>query len=338
MTWAMFAISAADLSPAGCAAYTYFVYASQPYLREPYYQFSEQINDDIYTNGNTNPAFTFLTGHGGFLQIPTHGFTGYRPRLDAFFIDPTLPPQLEGLEVKGMKHQGAVFNVNIGPINTKITRVAPRRSLLQRRAGIDAIISLDTDAVTKKSAPVTVRVAARNPRAGDHPLRIGDSLVIPTRRPDLNPPDLPGNKAQCKPTFSDSTWVPGQFPLSAVDGSNATVWQPSTSAPSALTVDLQKRTKINGVSFNWGTYPPAAWTVQVGNAADGAFATVAHSADVKISEPWSRDDSLVVKRHTGNVTVSMLPSQVEARWVRLVIEGTKGDSGSGATVAQFGIL
>lgn len=332
MTWAMFAISAADLSPAGCAAYTYFVYASQPYLREPYYQFSEQINDDIYTNGNTNPAFTFLTGHGGFLQIPTHGFTGYRPRLDAFYLDPTLPPQLKGLEVKGMKHQGAVFNVVIGLEQTTITRVAPRKSHLERRTSANT-----TTTDSKKSAPVVVRIASRNPRAGDYPLRIGQSLVIPTRRPDLNAPDLPGNKAQCKPAISDSTWVPGQFPLSAVDGSNATVWQPSTTAPSALTVDLQAPTKIKGVSFNWAKYPPNSWTVLVGTAQDGPWKQVAASKDVKVSEPYDEEESLVVTRHIGNVTVSMLPSEVEARWVRLVIEGSKGKKG-GATVAQFGIL
>lgn len=333
MTWAMFAISAADLSPTGCAAYTYFMYASQPYLREPYYQFSEQMNDDITTNGNTNPAFTFLTGHGGFLQIPTHGFTGYRPRLDAFYLDPSLPPQLKGLEVKGMKHQGAVFNVAIGPVHTTITRVAPRKSHLHRRTDDNSTMTADS----RNSAPVLVRIASRNALAGDHPLRVGQSLVIPTRRPDLNAPDIPGNKAQCKPAVSDSTWVSGQFPLAAVDGSNATVWQPSTTKPSSLTVDLQSATKIKGVSFNWAKYPPNSWAVQVGSAQGGPWKEVAASKDVKISEPYDEEESLVVTRHIGNVTVSMLPKVVEARWVRLVIEGSKGTEG-GATVAQFGIL
>jgi len=32
------------------------------------HRFSEQTNDVYDTNGGTNPAYTFLTGHGGFLQ------------------------------------------------------------------------------------------------------------------------------------------------------------------------------------------------------------------------------------------------------------------------------
>ncbi|KAH8145046.1 uncharacterized protein LAJ45_10957 [Morchella importuna] len=326
MTWAMFAINAADLSPAGCASYTYFVYASQPYMREPYYQFSEQMNDNITENGNTNPAFTFLTGHGGFLQIPTHGFTGYRPRLDAFYLDPSLPPQLKGLEIKGMKHQGAVFNVRIELENTTITRVPPRKTLAAR----NTTASLD--------APVTVRIGTRNAMAGDWQVALGESLVIPTRRPDLNGTDLPGNLAQCKPAYSDSTWVAGQFPLAAVDGSNHTTWQPSTSAPSAVTVDLLAPTKIKGVSFNWARYPPEAWTVLVADSEDGEWTVVGSNSTVEVSDPWSRDEALVVRRHVGNVTVQMLEEEVEARWVKLVIEGTKGATAVGATVAQFGLL
>lgn len=71
---------------------------------------------------------------------------------------------------------------------------------------------------------------------------------------------------------------------------------------------------------------------------DGEWTQVGGSTSIGISEPWDADESLVVTRHIGNVTVEMLDSEVEARWVRLVIEGTKGDSSVGATVAQFGIL
>lgn len=171
---------------------------------------------------------------------------------------------------------------------------------------------------------------------GDHPLLINQSLTVPTRRPDLNATDLPGNKAQCKPAFSDTTYVPGQFPLAAVDGSNHTVWQPSTRGPAALTVDLGDVTEIRGVSFNWARYPPDAWTLLVGDEADGVFRVVAGSRSVEISEPWVEEDALLVVRRVGNVTVSMLEEVVEARWVRLVVEGSKGVDG--ATVAQFGIL
>lgn len=327
MTWAMFAINAADLSPAGCASYTYTLYASQPYLREPYYQFSEQINDNIYENGNTNPAFTFLTGHGGFLQVPTHGFTGYRPRLDAFYLDPSLPPQLDGIEIKGMKHQGSVFNVYVNNTSTTITRMSPRKH--GRR--------------TNKPGPVTVRIGSRNAMAGDWQLSVGQTLVIPTRRPDLNGTDLPGNKAQCKPAESDMPWHPGQFPLAAVDGSNHTMWQPATSGPSALTVDLQAPTVIKGVSFNWASTPPEAWTLLVGGngPAPESWQQVFRSTNVDINDPWREEDALIVRMKTGNTTTQMFSDDVvtTSRWVRLVVEGTKGPhKDRGPTVAQFGIL
>lgn len=96
--------------------------ASQPYSREPFYQFSEQTNDVYNENGGTNPAFTFLTGHGGFLQTFTNGFSGFRPRLDAFYLDPSLPPQLPELTMKGMHWKDSLFDVTIKLDGTTVTR------------------------------------------------------------------------------------------------------------------------------------------------------------------------------------------------------------------------
>ncbi|KAF8246310.1 hypothetical protein K440DRAFT_553753 [Wilcoxina mikolae CBS 423.85] len=318
MTWAMFAIGALNLSPHGCASWTYFIYASQPYLREPYFQFSEQILDDIYANGNTNPAFTFLTGHGGFLQIPTHGFTGYRPRLDAFYLDPSIPPQLEnGVTVKGMKHHDAAFDVHINPENTTITR---------RRRG------------TSKS-PVMVRIATRNPKAGDYPLLPGETLTIPTRRPDLNGTDIPGNKAECKSAVSSSPYVPGQFPIGAVDGSNHTQWRPITTGPAELVVDLGQKTEINTISMNWAKWPPRKFTVFVSDKENGAWTEIHRDEAVKISAPWREKDALKVVMQTGNTTVVELgEKKKEGRWVKLRIEGDRSGEGWGGTVAQFAIL
>ena len=56
MTYSIFAINANELSPSGCSAYTYTQNGFEPYLRAPWYQFSEQVNDDPDTNGNTTPV------------------------------------------------------------------------------------------------------------------------------------------------------------------------------------------------------------------------------------------------------------------------------------------
>jgi len=80
---------------------------------------------DVYSrNGGTNPAYSFLTGHGGFLQVFTHGLTGYRFRSDVFYLNPSLPPQLapDGIIVKGMKWREAIFDVHVGGQNTTIIR------------------------------------------------------------------------------------------------------------------------------------------------------------------------------------------------------------------------
>src|SRR3546814_19919133 len=69
MSFAAFAAAANEVSPSGCAAYTYTLKGFLPYLRGPWYQFSEQQIDDPTINGGTNPAFPFLTGHGGAMQI-----------------------------------------------------------------------------------------------------------------------------------------------------------------------------------------------------------------------------------------------------------------------------
>jgi trehalose/maltose hydrolase-like predicted phosphorylase len=311
MTWAMFAVDALDLSPHGCASWTYFLMASQPYLRAPYYQFSEQILDDIYANGDTNPAFPFLTGHGGFLQIPTHGFTGYRPRLDAFYLDPSIPPQLEkGINVKGMKHQGAAFDVEITTTNTTIYR---RRN-------------------TKNLSPVTVRVKGTE----DYVLLPGQRLTIPTRRPDLNGTDIPGNLAECKPAVSSSIYLPGQFPIAAVDGSNSTQWRPASPAPASLVVDLRESKTFNTVSMNWGQWPPIRWALEV--SGDKKVWTEVHEGGVVISDPWDEKTALEVRMKVGNTTVVELDEEVQGRWLRLTVEGDRSGEGVGATVAQLAVL
>jgi trehalose/maltose hydrolase-like predicted phosphorylase len=61
MTWAIYSIDSSALESSGCAAYTYDLYAWTPYLRAPWFTFSEQMDE------NNGGAYPFLTGLGGFL-------------------------------------------------------------------------------------------------------------------------------------------------------------------------------------------------------------------------------------------------------------------------------
>lgn len=113
---ATLAIDSSALSQSGSGAYTYLLQASQPFLRKPYYQFSESEKEG-------KGSFPYLPGVGSFLQIFTHGFTGFRPQQDTLFVDPSLPPQLpEGYAIKGFKFQGQVFDINVTSTYTYITR------------------------------------------------------------------------------------------------------------------------------------------------------------------------------------------------------------------------
>ena len=326
MTWAIFAINAAELEPYGCSAYTYMLYGSQPYLREPYYQFSEQIIDDFFTNGGTNPAFTFLTGHGGFLQVATHGFTGFRHREDALYLDPSTAPQLgEGLEVRGLKFHGGVFDVNIGLKETTITR----RKTKDRK---------------KDSRGLKVRLGDRNPNKGDYFLKAGEKLVVPTFRADLNGAMIKGNLAQCKPITSNYKHLPGQYPVGAVDGSNATTWQPATDAPSALTIDLGEIKPLKGAELNWGRLPPNKFTIltttEKPDEPHQGWTEVFHTDTVPITDPYDPKHALDVRNRIGNTTsVDFGRNDIQGRWVKLVVEGSKAlRPGIGAQVAEFALL
>ena len=321
MTWSMFAINAARVDDHGCAAYTYLLQGSEPYIRAPFYQFSEQQTDSWHTeyfNTETNGAFPFLTGYGGFLQIFTHGFTGIKPQVDALFMDPTMVPQLpRGFILKGVKYQGAVLDISIGPETTTITRRSDASS----------------------TTPITVRIGGKAPKPGDHPLLAGENLIVPTRRQDRNGTSIPGNIAQCVPVFSYQPYVPGRLPVAAVDGSNATLWQPASPSLSSLIIDLGYSRVVSGISINWGPTPALKMEIWGSGTVDGMFVRIAKVGRVTVSEPYVAEEAKLIRVRQGNITVVEFEKSTNVRYVRLDIRGTWGnDKGVGATVAEAAII
>ncbi|KAF9131635.1 alpha,alpha-trehalase ath1 [Mortierella sp. 14UC] len=319
MTYSIFSIDSAQLSYQGCEAFTYLLQSSEPYVREPFHQFSEQTSDVYSENGHTNPAYTFLTGNGGYLQIWTHGFTGYRPRLDCFYLDPTLPPQLapKGFTVRGMKWQGSAFDVTVEGDRTMVTR---------RSGG-------------KGSKKACVHIGDRNRKSGKYHLAVGQTLTVDTYRSDLNGTLVPGNKAQCAPRIlSDDPILPGQYALAAVDGSNATYWRPNTRSAASMVIDLGRSQTIKGFHFNFNHNPPNNYKVLVGDGAEdgGQMKEVARMDKVEITAPYDANDANVVKVRLGNTSDVSLAENVKARFVKLVVEGVLTDDGTsaGATVSE----
>src|SRR5690606_12298361 len=174
-----------------------------------------------------------------------------------------------------MKYHGGVFDVAIGAEVTTITRRQTEKSDKHQ-----------------SDQPINVRIGTNNTMAGDYPLVPGQALQVPTRRPDRLPPQIEGNIAQCRPVTSKGGYTPGHYPLAAVDGSNATSWQPLNKGPATLDIDLGYERIFKGVSINWGMIPAekfSLYTTSVqatSNSTDlSQWTPVLSEQTVEISEP-----------------------------------------------------
>ncbi|KAH7175308.1 glycoside hydrolase family 65 protein [Dactylonectria macrodidyma] len=326
MTWSIYAIAEAQLQQKGCAAYTYLQRSSEPYIRKPFLQFSEVMSDTELPGVDNpaflfglNPAFPFLTGAGGFLQVFTHGLTGMRANIDAFYLDPMLPPQLpDGICIKGMKWQGAVFDVSIQLENTTVTRRPAKNK------------------VTYAQKRVTVRVLGGNTKPKDYLMEIGDSIVVPTRRPDISHGQ--DDSALCKPVTSDSDWAPGNSPYAIVDGSYSTVWQPASPREASAIIDLGGSRAVFRIVINWAAVPPSTFSLSAKHTTEAAFEQLSAPQRVKISAPYDEAEARIIRIRHGNTTEVHLSEGSQIRFLKLTVEGSHAPDGLGATVAEVQIV
>jgi trehalose/maltose hydrolase-like predicted phosphorylase len=268
MTDAIHSIDASALNAPGCSAYSYLLRSYEPFLRAPYDQFAETSA----ASGNPYEAFNFLTGAGGFLQVFGYGFGGLRFGADAVRLDPSLPPQLRGITLTHLRWQSRSFTLAIGPLTTTVT--------------------------ADSGPPLPVET----PR-GRHIVPPGGSITIPTRRPDLQPT---ADLVRCQQVTA-SSWVPGNDPVAAVDGSAATGWV-ATHPLATLTVRLSRPADICSVTVTRGadsSTDPFGYTVQV--SADGTTWRAVGTASFS---------------STGTDTFTF--GAVHARYVRLSFPGTGG--------------
>ncbi|AVH60605.1 MULTISPECIES: glycosyl hydrolase family 65 protein [Streptomyces] len=103
MTDSVHSIVYAELGDAK-AAFEHTRRSVEPFLRPPFEQFAE---------ARTGGAFTFLTGHGGFLQEFLHGYSGLRWRADRVVLAPILPDPLDGIALRRLRWRGRVFDIDI---------------------------------------------------------------------------------------------------------------------------------------------------------------------------------------------------------------------------------
>jgi hypothetical protein len=334
MTYGVFSIVANAFSPSGCSAYTYDVYASHPYIRAPWFQYSEQLLDDYTENGGTHPAYPFLTGSGGANRVGIFGYLGLRLQLESLNIDPSLPPQIPHLNYRTFFWQGHAINATSNATHTTLSRIPGSSLPNANKAYADSPI------------PITI---GRNTTAIAHQLTAsgdGAQVTVPNRAIGTIK-TWAGNLAQCLPATSPEDFTPGQFPFAANDGAVSTKWQPvAANVSSSVTIDMGEGAagqRVAGFRFDWAQAPPRGYAVAFSNTTNtgGVASNVTGSDRVGISNLYDAQSASLITPYSSNTTNVTVDGDVySGRYVTLTIWGNQatGDNGAGATVAEFAVI
>ncbi|KAH8665973.1 glycosyl hydrolase family 65 central catalytic domain-containing protein [Tricladium varicosporioides] len=134
-----------------------------PNWRGPWYQLSEQSEDDSNANGGVNPAFPFLTGHGGNAQIVPFGYLGLRLLEGKLTIRPRLPEEIKHLGIQEFWYGGNRMRAWMNETHTTLTRRggAEEEGMRDRYQGspmpvVVQRIDEDTDMITETEYSVGV--------------------------------------------------------------------------------------------------------------------------------------------------------------------------------------
>ncbi|CCH44570.1 alpha,alpha-trehalase [Wickerhamomyces ciferrii] len=295
MTFPVFSIASAKLLNKGCSVHSYLQKSVLPYLRAPFAQFSEQADDNTATNGGTNPAFPFMTGHGGYLQALVYGVHGLRfsvkltpdGKLDRFLtFDPIAISGLPGgVKISGFKYSNQLLDVIV--------------------TDIEGII------IHKGDDPIEIEVRERNPKTGRYTLQPGEKLKVPLFVPGMN---IDGSTVECKPITNLTVGVPGDVPLSAIDGNNYTYWQPLDREPARLLIDLGFPQKLSKGLIIWGERPAKTLSIYgteeisldmeeaFMNIENIKFTSLVDKLDIETSEPYKEEYSKDIKLLPNNIT------------------------------------
>lgn len=334
MTYSVFAVDANALSPSGCSAYTYTLNGFLPYLRAPWFQFSEQAVDDVALNGNTNPAFPFLTGHGGANQVVPFGFLGIRTDQPVLYLDPSLPPQISHVKVRTFYYAGATLSASMNTTHTTLTRLSTPAS-----AGV-------IDLYGNTALPFFVGTPGS--QTTDYNLAINQTVTVSNRLYWQNLTHA-SNLLQCLPVTSEDAYAPGQFAQAAIDGATSTRWQPASNESASLLVNMTTVPShpVSGIFFDWGARPPKNVIVEFGNSTDGEslFGTGivieidGITPDVPYDAAAYAASSQQAVPVTGNTTtVDVEGGAWSGDYVKLIVEGCWEDDGEGATVGEFVLI
>jgi hypothetical protein len=185
-------IDTSALGTPGCSSYVFTERSFQPFIRDPFDQFSET---------RTGGAFTFMTGIGGFLQEFIYGYSGLRFGTGAVAVAPSLTSQLPGVVLRGLRWHGRTFTVAIGQRRTRVTlqsggrlriatpnglRIVTRsRALVLRTRRPDRIRTTDVlrcgraSAGTAQPGAPALAVVDGSPATGWQPVSLPATVTLP---------------------------------------------------------------------------------------------------------------------------------------------------------------
>ncbi|KAI6248361.1 Acid trehalase [Erysiphe necator] len=333
MTYSIFASLANKYIGQGSSSFTYTLKAILPYLRAPWFQMSEQSDDNLSINGRVHPpAFPFLTGHGGVNQIVPFGFLGLNLDNSILTIDPSLPPQIPYLRTRKMHFNGATFFVAMNNSHSTFTRIPTLIS-----SGVK-------DGYGNGTMPFCVGHSRDCSKI--YQIGINESITFPNRV-DWKITSYFNNIIQNQPAWSENKYMSGEFPLAAVDGSTATFWQPQKDNTAFLYINTKviTPTSIKKFIFYWGSRHPKAVAVYASNMTDWrdqeGYVMIGQDKLIRPSNPYSAElekESHVVPV-SGNET-TILPRQPvwTGKFLRIEITGCSAEDGKGATVGEFSVI
>jgi trehalose/maltose hydrolase-like predicted phosphorylase len=276
-------IDNASLGNPGCASYVYTERSYEPFIRDVFDQFSET---------RTGGAFTFMTGIGGFLQEFLYGYSGIRWGANSVQLNPSLNAEIGGIVLHNLQWRGRTFTVTIGQ----------QRTTVRLQSG----------------APLPVQTPA-----GVRHVSAGQTLTLPTRRPDLAPSN---DLVRCGAATASSA-QPGAPALAAVDGSPAPDWEPA-SVNSTLTAPIARgRAPIRTITLRWGQQWPPAPAPNVPPPPGPVTVLRPASYSVLVSnngETWRQ--VAAVSGQDGQALDTLHLGDVRARFVRIALTATSATS------------
>lgn len=297
MTAAIAAVAENRIATSGCAASIYYSQATAPFLREPWYQMSEQANDDMNGNGGIAPAYPFLTAHGGSIQFPHFGLLGVSLNNETLHLRPSLPMPFTNVQPGDFYFQGNRIRATMNSTHTNITRLPSLKvsNLVDIYSGTQMPIMIESRNLTSDRFDTV-----------PYFLSINETVTVPN---DMYWKTLttPGNILQCQPTITKASNILGQYPGAVNDGDPGTRFQPGHRNRTAITIDTSKGIyrPLQGFRIDWGARPAENITVRITNSSTfyGGDEDVVVSIPVYPNKIYGENESLdEVMPYIGNIT------------------------------------